>query len=97
MTRKQKQSSDTPDAQLDTGIDPAEGINETGKDAPVYDERGNVRPRGTKGAKPMSYAQRVELAARLGTLPNPDRTTAQARKATAPRRARAAARTAKGK
>jgi hypothetical protein len=32
---------------------------------PVYDERGNVRPRGTKGAKPMTYAQRVAIAERL--------------------------------
>jgi hypothetical protein len=32
---------------------------------PVYDERGNVRPRGTKGAKPMTYAERVAIAQRL--------------------------------
>jgi hypothetical protein len=32
---------------------------------PVYDERGNVRPRGTKGAKPMSYDERVKIAQRL--------------------------------
>lgn len=32
---------------------------------PVYDERGNVRPHGTPGAKPMTYAQRVALAGRL--------------------------------
>jgi len=38
---------------------------ELGPDAPVYDERGNVRPRGTKGAKPMTYAQRVAIAERL--------------------------------
>jgi hypothetical protein len=31
----------------------------------VYDERGNVRPAGTPGARPMSYKQRVEIAARL--------------------------------
>lgn len=38
---------------------------ELDKDAPVYDERGNVRPRGTKGAKPMTYEQRVAIAKRL--------------------------------
>lgn len=32
---------------------------------PVYDARGNVRPRGTKGAKPMTYAERVAIAQRL--------------------------------
>lgn len=31
-------------------------------DAPVYDDRGNVRPRGTEGARPMSYAERVAIA-----------------------------------
>ena len=35
------------------------------KDAPVYDERGNVRPHGTEGARPMSYAERVKIAERL--------------------------------
>lgn len=34
-------------------------------DPPVYDERGNVRPRGTKGAKPMTYAERVAIAKRI--------------------------------
>lgn len=32
------------------------------QDPPVYDERGNVRPRGTKGARPMSYDERVAIA-----------------------------------
>ncbi|MGL5851630.1 MAG: hypothetical protein ACRCZD_12700 [Phycicoccus sp.] len=31
----------------------------------VYDERGNVRPFGTPGARPMSYDERVALAAAL--------------------------------
>lgn len=31
-------------------------------DEPVYDERGNVRPRGTEGARPMSYDERVAIA-----------------------------------
>lgn len=35
------------------------------EEPPVYDERGNVRPRGTKGAKPMTYEQRVKIAQRL--------------------------------
>lgn len=34
-------------------------------DPPVYDERGNVRPRGTPGATPMTKAERVKIAARL--------------------------------
>ncbi|MBD3782449.1 MAG: hypothetical protein IE926_05745 [Micrococcales bacterium] len=38
---------------------------EGNEDAPVYDERGNVRPRGTPGAKAMTYAQRVAIAKRL--------------------------------
>lgn len=33
--------------------------------APVYDSRGNVRPRGTKGARPMTYEERVKIAKRL--------------------------------
>lgn len=41
----------------------AERLDEkAGADAPVYDERGNVRPRGTKGAKPMSFEERAALA-----------------------------------
>lgn len=31
----------------------------------VYDERGNVRPHGTPGAKPMTKAQRVKIAKAL--------------------------------
>lgn len=34
-------------------------------DPPVYDERGNVRPRGTKGARPMTLAQRKAIARKL--------------------------------
>lgn len=34
-------------------------------DPPVYDERGNVRPRGTKGARPMTYAERVKIAKQI--------------------------------
>jgi hypothetical protein len=34
-------------------------------DPPVYDERGNVRPRGTPGAKPMTKAERIKIAKRL--------------------------------
>lgn len=32
---------------------------------PEYDERGNVRPRGTPGARPMTYDERVKIAKRL--------------------------------
>ena len=35
------------------------------RDAPVYDDRGNVRPHGTPGARPMTYAERVEIAKKL--------------------------------
>lgn len=38
--------------------------DEKAEDAPVYDERGNVRPHGTEGARPMTYAERVDLAKR---------------------------------
>ena len=34
-------------------------------DPPVYDERGNVRPRGTPGARPMTKAERVKIARAL--------------------------------
>lgn len=34
-------------------------------DPPVYDERGNVRPHGTPGARPMTYAERMAIAERL--------------------------------
>lgn len=42
--------------------DPTEPVD---PDPPVYDERGNVRPRGTPGAQPMTKAERVKIAARL--------------------------------
>lgn len=46
--------------------EPVEDLDpELGPDAPVYDARGNVRPRGTKGARPMTYAERVKIAERL--------------------------------
>lgn len=34
-------------------------------DRPVYDKRGNVRPRGTEGARPMTFNERARIAARL--------------------------------
>lgn len=34
-------------------------------DRPVYDKRGNVRPHGTPGARPMTYAERVRIAKKL--------------------------------
>lgn len=66
------------DAELETGIDPSEDVDEQGDDAPVYDERGNVRPRGTEGARPMTYEERVEIAKRIAAGepvdPEPKRT-----------------------
>lgn len=45
-------------------------------DPPVYDERGNVRPRGTEGARPMTKAERKAIAKRLAAEPIvDDRTT----------------------
>lgn len=44
--------------------DQPEQLDETATE-PVYDERGNVRPRGTEGARPMSYEERVAIAQRL--------------------------------
>lgn len=45
-------------------------------DPPVYDERGNVRPRGTEGAVPMTKAERKAIARRLAAEPIvDDRTT----------------------
>lgn len=47
------------------------GLTEDGKplpakdDPPVYDDRGNVRPRGTEGARPMTKAERKAIAASL--------------------------------
>lgn len=34
-------------------------------DPPVYDERGNVRPRGTEGTRPMTLAERKAIARKL--------------------------------
>lgn len=73
MNTTRKPSSETPDTELanvlepELGklLDPSEGINEKAKGAPVYDERGNVRPRGTKGARPMTYDERREIARKL--------------------------------
>lgn len=42
------------------------GTADVEPDPPVYDERGNVRPRGTEGAKPMTFAERVAIAKKLG-------------------------------
>lgn len=50
--------------------------------APVYDERGNVRPRGTAGARPMSYEERVEVARRIGSFEGPARVEPVERKST---------------
>lgn len=47
---------------------PADGPDQVTAEAagePVYDARGNVRPHGTRGARPMTYAERVEIAGRL--------------------------------
>lgn len=41
------------------------GTDDVDPDPPVYDERGNVRPRGTKGAKPMTLAQRKAIARKI--------------------------------
>ncbi|MGL5929947.1 MAG: hypothetical protein ACRCY8_13515 [Dermatophilaceae bacterium] len=38
---------------------------EPDRTVPVYDERGNVRPYGYPGARPLSYNERVRIAARL--------------------------------
>lgn len=38
---------------------------ELGDKAPVYDDRGNVRPRGTPGACRMTRAERVRIAEAL--------------------------------
>ena len=48
-------------------------------DPPVYDERGNVRPRGTKGARPMSYAERVAIATRIAAGDEPTKSTRRKR------------------
>lgn len=50
------------DAELAEGYDP-----DAEPDPPVYDERGNVRPRGTEGARPMSFEERVAIAKKLGS------------------------------
>lgn len=50
-------------------------VDEKAADAPVYDERGNVRPRGTKGAKPMTFDERKRIAAKVqaeATAPDVD-------------------------
>lgn len=42
------------------------GTADVESDPPVYDERGNVRPRGTEGARPMTFEERVAIAKKLG-------------------------------
>lgn len=42
---------------------------------PVYDERGNVRPRGTKGARPMTLAERKGIARGIKAKATRKRTT----------------------
>jgi hypothetical protein len=52
----------TPDPVPDPDADPDKP---TPPDPPVYDERGNVRPRGTPGAVPMTKAKRIKIARAL--------------------------------
>lgn len=52
-------------AQANPGVVTPDPEETPDPDPPVYDERGNVRPRGTPGAKPMTKAERVRIAARL--------------------------------
>lgn len=54
----------------------AAGEAEADPDEPVYDSRGNVRPRGTPGAKPMTFAQRKAIAKRLASATRSDDRTA---------------------
>lgn len=72
-TRKATESPEVETARKATEANPAKvaarkaaaKTAEPKADPPVYDERGNVRPRGTKGAKPMTKAQREAIAATL--------------------------------
>lgn len=41
---------------------PAKPIDELADGAPVYDERGNVRPKGTPGARRMTHDERAAIA-----------------------------------
>lgn len=59
------------DAELD-GVPGSEGIDEKAEDAPVYDSRGNVRPRGTKDARRMTFEERAEIAQRLAKGESPE-------------------------
>lgn len=55
---------------------PAKPIDELADGAPVYDERGNVRPKGTPGARRMTHAERAAIAQALAegeTPPIPKR------------------------
>jgi hypothetical protein len=61
-------STDAPDLEVDRELAPG---------AAVYDPRGNVRPHGTPGAIPMTFAERRAIAEALaaGETPPPlDRT-----------------------
>lgn len=64
--RKVKTDAELADAEESVPTD-AElaGTADKEPDPPVYDERGNVRPRGTEGARPMSYAERVAIAKKI--------------------------------
>ncbi|MBS2939584.1 hypothetical protein KDN32_17735 [Nocardioides sp. J2M5] len=65
--RKVKSDAELAGAEIEQPKTDAELAETADKepDPPVYDERGNVRPRGTEGARPMSYAERVEIARRI--------------------------------
>lgn len=56
------------DAELAEGYDPS-----AEPDPVYYDDRGNVRPRGTEGARPMTYAERVEIARRIAAGEDPSK------------------------
>lgn len=63
----------SPSADQSPGLMPADGGGRASAedsspvepDPPVYDERGNVRPRGTEGARPMTLAERKAIARKL--------------------------------
>lgn len=61
-------------------------MTEAQPEEPVYDDRGNVRPRGTKGARPMTFEERVAVALETGSHPpeqpvDPDGVEAEKRQA----------------
>lgn len=65
VERAQAEAGDLVNRQAEADAAAADPTKAPDPDPPVYDDRGNVRPRGTEGAEPMTYPERVDVAERV--------------------------------